>query len=134
MIFNHLMKNTTFKTILIVAILLTATFSSSAFAKDLIGSGYYCENGVILKGNRGVKLGIAKNAINNKIAALGTSKKDKAKKAALKGVRAGLTSCAKGGVTTVGVTPTPTPDPVNPSRPSSGDDKRCLRFPKFCNR
>jgi hypothetical protein len=66
-----------------------------ALAQDL-GQGYTCSGTTILKKGKAVSLNKAKTAIQQKIDALGISKKNQNKKKALKAVKAALTKCTKG--------------------------------------
>lgn len=61
-----------------------------------IGQGYSCVENAIVKKGKPVKLSKAKKAVQAKIDALGTSNKDKQKKAALKEVKAALPMCQNG--------------------------------------
>lgn len=75
---------------------LSLVFCAAASAQD-IGGGYTCSNDTIIKKNKLVKLSNAKKAIQKKIAAVsGSNKAAKKKKAALKAIKANLTSCTKG--------------------------------------
>lgn len=97
-----------------------------------LGGGYTCdtEAKLIYKGNgtKPVKLKKAKEVLSEKISALGSSKKDKAKKAALKAAKAQLKPCTDG---TPLATPTPTPTPGGgggSNRP--GGEDFCQAHPK----
>ena len=104
--------------------------ADEASVRVVLGSGYTCDAQakVIYKGNgtKPVKIKKAKQALSDKIAALGNSKKDKAKKAVLKASRAQLKLCTDGTLSTAAPTPTPTPND-GPKKP--GNDDFCRAHP-----
>ena len=110
----------------VVFLSLSAPLSGAAEGRANLGGGYTCDIAakLIYKGNssRTVTLSKAKKTLNGKISDLGTSKKDKAKKAVLKAAKTAVQSCADGTFT---VSPTPTPGSGKP-----GLDQFCERFPR----
>lgn len=81
----------------IVSLLVALLFVSPPLEAQEIGQGYTCDGTTILnKRNKTVKLSVAKSKIQEKIDALGNSKKDKDKRKALNAVKKSLIACSQG--------------------------------------